>query len=91
MAGLVVCLFIIIQPIHVYFTLQVVEKTDLVGRDFLWEICLNIPDESIADNAIHLLLSISYSNLTSKLKKVWSWFNHWSVHFSQACEISGTI
>ena len=72
MAGPVVHVFIIFQPIHVYFTPQVVEKTDLVGRDFLWEICLNIPDESIADNAIHLLLSISYSNLTSKLKKVCS-------------------
>ena len=52
------------------FVLQVVEKTDLLGRDFIWEICLNIPDETIADSAIQLLLGISYTNLNSKLKKV---------------------
>ena len=66
------CLHSFSTSIDAFFIPQVVEKTDLVGRDFLWEICLNIPDESIADNAIHLLLSISYSNLTSKLKKVCS-------------------
>ena len=61
-------------PIFCYFYgnyhFQVVEKTDLLGRDFLWEICLNTPDENIADSAIQLLLGISYTNLNSKLKKV---------------------
>ncbi|KAL4237153.1 Ubiquitin carboxyl-terminal hydrolase 24 [Mactra antiquata] len=48
----------------------VVEKADLIGLDFLWELCLNTPDEMmIADSAIQLLLNISYTNLTSRLKK----------------------
>ena len=60
-----------IGPTLVYVSFpQVVEKTDLLGRDFIWEICLNTPDETIADNAIQLLLGISYTNLNSKLKKV---------------------
>lgn len=50
--------------------LQVVEKGDLIGLDFLWEVCLHIPDESIADSAIQLLLNMSYNNLNSRLKKV---------------------
>ena len=48
----------------------IVEKTELLGLDYLWELCLNIPDEIIADSAIQLLLNVSYSILTSKLKKV---------------------
>ncbi|XP_052775472.1 ubiquitin carboxyl-terminal hydrolase 24-like isoform X3 [Mya arenaria] len=46
-----------------------VEKVELQGLDFLWELCLNTPDESIADAAIQLLLNVSYNNLTSRLKK----------------------
>jgi ubiquitin carboxyl-terminal hydrolase 9/24 len=49
---------------------QVVEKCDLLGLDYLWEVCLHIPDESIADSAIQLLLNMSYNNLTPRLKKV---------------------
>lgn len=48
----------------------IIEKTELLGLDFLWELCLNVPDENIADCAIQLLLNVSYSNLASRLKKV---------------------
>uniref|UniRef100_A0A2C9KAF6 Ubiquitinyl hydrolase 1 n=1 Tax=Biomphalaria glabrata TaxID=6526 RepID=A0A2C9KAF6_BIOGL len=47
----------------------VVEKPDLIGLDYLWEICLHVPSENIAEQAIQLLLSYSYSQLNSKLKK----------------------
>ena len=47
-----------------------VEKSDLLGLDYLWEVCLHIPDESIADSAIQLLLNMSYNNLNPRLKKV---------------------
>lgn len=47
-----------------------VEKGDLLGLDYLWEVCLHIPDESIADSAIQLLLNMSYNNLNPRLKKV---------------------
>ncbi|XP_060555692.1 ubiquitin carboxyl-terminal hydrolase 24-like isoform X1 [Ruditapes philippinarum] len=47
----------------------IVEKTDLMGLDFLWELCLNTPDETIADSAIQLLLNMSYTNLASRMKK----------------------
>ena len=48
----------------------VVEKTDLLGGDFLWTLCLNAQDESIAHAAIKLLLDVSYNNLAPRLKKV---------------------
>jgi ubiquitin carboxyl-terminal hydrolase 9/24 len=41
-----------------------------MGLDFLWELCLNTPDETIADSAIQLLLNMSYTNLASRMKKV---------------------
>ncbi|XP_052274227.1 ubiquitin carboxyl-terminal hydrolase 24-like isoform X2 [Dreissena polymorpha] len=47
----------------------IVEKTDLLGLDFLWQLCLNTPDETIASLAIQLLLNVSYTNLASRLKK----------------------
>lgn len=47
----------------------VVEKGDLLGLDYLWEVCLHIRDESIADSAIQLLLNMSYNNLNPRLKK----------------------
>lgn len=52
------------------FLLQIVEKGDLVGLDYLWEVCLHIPDEIIADAAIQLLLNMSYNSLNPRLKKV---------------------
>ncbi|KAL3868453.1 hypothetical protein ACJMK2_041259 [Sinanodonta woodiana] len=48
---------------------MVAEKSELLGLDFLWELCLNTQDESIANNAIQLLLSMSYTSLASRLKK----------------------
>ncbi|XP_062568779.1 ubiquitin carboxyl-terminal hydrolase 24-like [Saccostrea cucullata] len=47
----------------------IVEKYELLGLDYIWEICLNTPDESIADKAIQLLLCVSYTNLAVRLKK----------------------
>ncbi|XP_046339329.2 ubiquitin carboxyl-terminal hydrolase 24-like isoform X2 [Haliotis rufescens] len=47
----------------------VVEKCELLGLDYLWEICLNIPDETIASQAISLLLSMAYANLNPRIKK----------------------
>lgn len=47
----------------------VVEKCDLLGLDYIWEICLNTPDEAIADKAIQLLLCVSYTNLAVRLKR----------------------
>jgi ubiquitin carboxyl-terminal hydrolase 9/24 len=54
----------------IWILFQIVEKTDLMGLDFLWELCLNTPDETIADSAIQLLLNMSYTNLASRMKKV---------------------
>lgn len=50
--------------------MQVVEKLELAGLDFLWQICLDTPDPMIAESAISLLMNVSYSNITPKLKKV---------------------
>lgn len=47
-----------------------VEKGELLGLDYLWEVCLHIRDETIADSAIQLLLNMSYNNLNPRLKKV---------------------
>ncbi|XP_059140581.1 ubiquitin carboxyl-terminal hydrolase 24-like isoform X2 [Physella acuta] len=47
----------------------VVEKTELIGLDYLWEICLHVPDEAIADQSIRMLLGLSYANLLPKFKK----------------------
>ena len=49
---------------------QAVEKTDLVGLDFLWEICLNTSDLEIAEMAITLLMNMSYCNLAPRFKRV---------------------
>ena len=51
------------------------EKLDLIGLDFLWQICLNTPDPTIAESGITLLMNVSYSNLTPRLKKVRSCIN----------------
>ena len=49
---------------------MVVEKLDLIGLDFLWQVCLNTPDSSIAESGIEFLMTLSYSNLSPKLKRV---------------------
>jgi len=43
---------------------------DLIGLDFLWKICMNVPDFSIAESAISLLLNVSYISLSAKYKRV---------------------
>ncbi|XP_064607447.1 ubiquitin carboxyl-terminal hydrolase 24-like isoform X2 [Liolophura sinensis] len=47
----------------------VVEKAELCGLEYLWEVCLNTSDETIAELAITLLLNMSYSGLAPRLKK----------------------
>ena len=59
-----------LDPRFVFCLVQVVEKSDLLGLDYIWEICLNTPDEAIADKAIQLLLCVSYTNLAVRLKRV---------------------
>ena len=51
----------------IYF--KVVEKADLSGMDFLWELCLSTPSEVLADDAIKLLLNVNYQNLSPRLKR----------------------
>ncbi|XP_076873154.1 ubiquitin carboxyl-terminal hydrolase 24 isoform X4 [Brachyhypopomus gauderio] len=46
-----------------------VERLDLVGMDFIWRIAMESPDEDIANEAIHLIISYSYINLNPKMKK----------------------
>ncbi|XP_064624443.1 ubiquitin carboxyl-terminal hydrolase 24-like isoform X2 [Lineus longissimus] len=46
-----------------------VERLDLMGLDYLWEICLNSTNEEIGGSAINLLLNMSYVNLAARLKK----------------------
>ncbi|XP_063403289.1 ubiquitin carboxyl-terminal hydrolase 24-like [Mytilus trossulus] len=47
----------------------IVEKTELLGLDYLWDICLNTSDENIANISIQLLMTVSYTNLAPRLKK----------------------
>lgn len=47
-----------------------VEKTDLVGLNELWTLCLNIGDSDIAKQAISFLLDNIYINLAPKYKRV---------------------
>lgn len=47
-----------------------VEKMDLIGLDYVWEICINTPETDIAESAISLLLNMTYMFLSSRLKKV---------------------
>lgn len=47
-----------------------VEKMDLVGFDYLWRIVLEVPSEEIAMLAVKQLMELSYTWLSSKLKKV---------------------
>uniref|UniRef100_A0A3P9KIM4 Ubiquitin carboxyl-terminal hydrolase 24 n=1 Tax=Oryzias latipes TaxID=8090 RepID=A0A3P9KIM4_ORYLA len=49
--------------------LQCVERLDLAGMDFLWRIAMETPDEEIANEAIQLIITYSYTNLNPKMKK----------------------
>ncbi|XP_070563005.1 ubiquitin carboxyl-terminal hydrolase 24-like isoform X2 [Ptychodera flava] len=47
----------------------VVEKLDLYGIEFMWQIALETPNEEIANIAIKHLLHMCYNNLSPRLKK----------------------
>ena len=51
-------------------TVYFVEKTDLAGMDFLWEVCLNTHDAELSETAISMLIDMAYVNLAYRLKKV---------------------
>lgn len=53
---------------------QCVERIDLAGMDFIWRIAMETPDEEIANEAIQLIITYSYTNLNPKMKKVWVYF-----------------
>ncbi|XP_068174640.1 ubiquitin carboxyl-terminal hydrolase 24 isoform X2 [Antennarius striatus] len=46
-----------------------VERLDLSGMDFIWRIAMESPDEEIANEAILLIITYSYTNLNPKMKK----------------------
>ncbi|KAF7659700.1 hypothetical protein LDENG_00292980 [Lucifuga dentata] len=46
-----------------------VERLDLAGMDFIWRITMETPDEEIANEAIQLIITYSYTNLNPKMKK----------------------
>ena len=60
---------------------QIVEKMDLIGLDFLWKICMNVPDFSIAESAISLLLHVSYISLSSRYGRVSSGVFGWILNY----------
>ncbi|XP_077980970.1 ubiquitin carboxyl-terminal hydrolase 24-like [Glandiceps talaboti] len=47
----------------------VVDKLELYGIEYMWQIALETPNEEIANIAIRHLLHMCYSNLSPKLKK----------------------
>ena len=47
-----------------------VEKMELIGIEYLWKIVLEVPSEEIAMLAVKLLMQLSYTWLSQKLKKV---------------------
>lgn len=47
-----------------------VEKQDLVGLSYLWQIVLETPYEDIAVDAAQYLMQLCYTFLSPKLKKV---------------------
>ena len=54
----------------VLLVFQCVERLDLAGMDFIWRIAMETPDEEIANEAILLIITYSYTNLNPKMKKV---------------------
>lgn len=55
---------------HTLVCFQCVERLDLAGMDFIWRIAMESPDEEIANEAILLIITYSYTNLNPKMKKV---------------------
>lgn len=49
--------------------ITIVERLELTGLDFLWQISLAAPEEEIAELAIDFILDLSYKFLSPKLKK----------------------
>ena len=47
----------------------VVERTELVGMSYFWDILTESPKEDIANLAIDMVLNMSYLHVTSRLKK----------------------
>ncbi|XP_071953763.1 ubiquitin carboxyl-terminal hydrolase 24-like [Antedon mediterranea] len=47
----------------------VVEKLDLLGLEFMWQVALENPNEDIANVAIRQLMKMYYTSLALKLKK----------------------
>ena len=48
----------------------VVDKTDLIGMHYLWQLVLKSPYGNIAEEATQYLIDVSFSWLSHKLKKV---------------------
>jgi len=48
----------------------IVDKQDLVGLSYLWQLLLESPYPNIAEEATKYLISVSFTSLSSKLKKV---------------------
>lgn len=61
--------------------LQNVEKLELNGSDFLWQVALS-SEEQIANVAIEYLLKLSYHALSPRLKKVCIFENSFDYIFS---------
>lgn len=51
-------------------TSKVVDKQDLVGLSYLWQLVLESPYPNIAEDATKYLIDLSYTLLSTKLKKV---------------------
>ena len=58
----------------------VVEKQDLTGLAYLWQLVLETPYTNIAEEATQYLINVSYSRLSPKLKKVGRYLN-WKMFF----------
>lgn len=68
---------------------QCVERLDLAGMDFIWRIAMETPDEEIANEAIQLIITYSYTNLNPKMKKVGVCAcMHWSGFSAASKELS---
>ena len=45
------------------------ERVDPTGADFFWLVALDTPNEGLAQEAMNLILNISYLHLAPRLKK----------------------
>lgn len=48
----------------------IVDKYDLTGLSYLWQLILESPYSHIAEDATKFLINVSYTSLAAKLKKV---------------------